>query len=166
MSFHGGLLGTCLALWLYCRRHGFPPYTIGDLAAQAAPIGLGLGRLGNFINGELYGRPTDVSWCMVFPHGGEPCRHPSQLYEAGLEGVALFLILREIGRRNTPPGTVFWSLIVGYGVFRVLIELLRQPDPHLGFLLGPLTMGQLLSFPMILIGSYMLRRGFSIAQRK
>ena len=98
MSFHGGLLGTCLAIWLYCRRQGFPLYAIADLAAQAVPIGLGLGRIGNFINGELYGRPTDVAWCMVFPQGGADCRHPSQLYEAGLEGLVLFTMLRLIDR--------------------------------------------------------------------
>ena len=161
MSFHGGLLGTCLALWVYCRRNGFPPSTIADLAAQVVPIGLGLGRLGNFINGELYGRPTDVAWCMIFPRGGEACRHPSQLYEAGLEGVVLFFLLGAIGRRNTPPGTVFWSFIAGYGVFRMLVELFREPDSHLGFLLGPLTMGHLLSLPMVLVGLYMLRRGFA-----
>ena len=115
MSFHGGLLGTCFALWMFCRRKGFAVYTIADLAAQAVPIGLGLGRIGNFINGELYGRSTDVEWCMVFPRGGEVCRHPSQLYEATLEGGVLFLLLWLVGRRPTPPGTVFWGFIVGNG---------------------------------------------------
>ena len=160
MSFHGGLLGTCLSIWLFCRKKGFAVYTIADLAAQAVPIGLGLGRIGNFINGELYGRATDVDWCMVFPHGGDECRHPSQLYEAGLEGVALFLLLWIIGRRDTPPGTVFWSFIAGYGLFRSFVELFREPDAHLGFLLGPLTMGQLLSIPMVLLGGFMIVRGY------
>lgn len=160
MSFHGGLLGTCLAIWLYCRRKGFAVYTIADLAAQAVPIGLGLGRIGNFINGELYGRSTDVEWCMVFPRGGDVCRHPSQLYEAGLEGLALFLVLWIVGRRETPPGTVFWSFIGGYGVFRSFAELFREPDAHLGFLLGPLTMGQLLSIPMVFLGAFMIFRGY------
>lgn len=160
MSFHGGLLGTCVALWLFCRRRGLQTYAIADLAAQAAPIGLGLGRIGNFINGELFGRATDVEWCMIFPHGGEACRHPSQLYEAGLEGVALFAILAIIGRLSTPPGTVFWSFIAGYGLFRTFVEFFREPDLHLGYLLGPLTMGQLLSIPMFLLGIFMIAKGY------
>lgn len=160
MSFHGGLIGTCIALWIFCRRKGFAPYTIADLAAQAVPIGLGFGRIGNFINGELYGRATDVEWCMVFPRGGEACRHPSQLYEAGLEGLALFLLLWFVGRRDTPPGTVFWGFIGGYGLFRSIVELFREPDAHLGFLFGPLTMGQLLSFPMVLLGAVMIFKGY------
>ena len=156
MSFHGGLLGTCFALWLFCHRKGFAASTIADLAAQVVPIGLGLGRLGNFINGELYGRPTDVSWCMVFPRGGPACRHPSQLYEAALEGMVLFGVLWFLGRKTTPPGTVFWSFIAGYGLLRSFAELFREPDAQLGFVLGPLTMGQLLSFPMIVLGLTML----------
>jgi phosphatidylglycerol:prolipoprotein diacylglycerol transferase len=160
MSFHGGLLGTCLAIWLFCRRQGFPLYTIADLAAGAVPIGLGLGRLGNFINGELFGRATDVEWCMVFPHGGDVCRHPSQLYEAGLEGILLFVILWIISRRPTPPGTILWSFIAGYGMIRVFVENFREPDAHLGFLFGPITMGQLLSLPMILLGLIMVIKGF------
>lgn len=160
MSFHGGLLGTCVAIWIFCRRKGFAVYTIADLAAQAVPIGLGFGRMGNFINGELYGRSTDVDWCMVFPQGGDACRHPSQLYEAGLEGVALFLLLWMVGRRDTPPGTVFWGFIGGYGLFRSFVELFREPDAHLGFLLGPLTMGQLLSVPMVLLGGIMILQGY------
>jgi len=160
MSFHGGLLGTCFAIWIFCRRKGFAVYPVADLAAQAVPIGLGLGRIGNFINGELYGRPTNVEWCMVFPRGGDGCRHPSQLCEAGLEGVALFIILGLVGRRETPPGTVFWSFIAGYGLFRSFVELFREPDAHLGFLLGPLTMGQLLSLPMVLLGGFMIVKGY------
>ena len=151
---------TCVGLSLFCYKKGFAPYTIADLAALAAPIGLGLGRLGNFINGELYGRPTDVSWCMVFPRGGSACRHPSQLYEAALEGMLLFGILWFLGRRATPPGTVFWSFFVGYGIFRSFAELFREPDAHLGFILGPMTMGQLLSFPMILLGLTMILVGY------
>ncbi len=160
MSFHGGLLGSCFAIWLFCYKKGFAVYTIADLAAQAVPIGLGLGRLGNFINGELYGRPTDVSWCMVFPRGGAACRHPSQLYEAALEGMVLFGILWFLGRKSRPPGTVFWSFIAGYGILRSLAELFREPDAHLGFVLGPVTMGQLLSFPMIVLGLTMLLVGY------
>ncbi len=165
MSFHGGLIGTCLALWLFCRRRGFAPYTIADLAAGAVPIGLGLGRLGNFINGELFGRATNVEWCMVFPHGGDVCRHPSQLYEAGLEGILLFVILWIISRWSTPPGTIFWSFIAGYGMARVFVENFREPDAHLGFLWGPITMGQLLSIPMILLGLIMIIKGFRSQSR-
>lgn len=160
MSFHGGLLGTCFALWLFCYKKGFAVYSIADLAAQAVPIGLGLGRLGNFINGELFGRPTDVAWCMVFPKGGAACRHPSQLYEAMLEGAVLWSFLWFLGKRTTPPGTVFWSFIAGYGLLRSVAELFREPDAHLGFILGPVTMGQLLSLPMILIGLTMLLAGY------
>ncbi len=160
MSFHGGLLGTCFAIWIFCRKKKFAVYAIADLAVQAVPIGLGLGRLGNFINGELYGRPTDVAWCMVFPGGGELCRHPSQLYEACLEGVALFVLLWVIGTMTTPPGTVFWSFFVGYGIFRIIAELFREPDVHLGFFFDALTMGQLLSVPMVLFGAAMIARGY------
>ena len=161
MSFHGGLLGVCIALSLFCYKKGFAAYTIADLAALAAPIGLGLGRLGNFVNGELYGRPTDVGWCMVFPRGGSACRHPSQLYEAALEGMVLFGILWFLGKKATPPGTVFWSFFVGYGLFRSFVEFFREPDAHLGFILGPMTMGQLLSVPMILLGLTMILVGYS-----
>ncbi len=166
MSFHGGLLGTIVALWLFSRRRGIPAYHIADLAATAAPIGLGLGRIGNFINGELYGRPSTVPWCMVFPGGGPECRHPSQLYEAGLEGGLLFVVLWFIGRLPTPPGTVFWSFITGYGLCRLVVEFFRQPDVHLGFILGPFSMGQLLSAPMILIGALMVAWGFRTHSQK
>ena len=160
MSFHGGLLGTCLAIWLFCVKRGLPVWTIADLAAGAAPIGLGFGRMGNFINGELFGRATDVEWCMVFPQGGQDCRHPSQLYEAGLEGILLFVILTIISRRPTPPGTIFWSFICGYGVARFFVEFFRQPDSHLGFIFQWVTMGQILCIPMIAGGLYMIIRGY------
>ncbi|WP_447980731.1 prolipoprotein diacylglyceryl transferase [Candidatus Nitrospira bockiana] len=158
MSFHGGLIGVILAIILFCRRRGFPIYTIADLTAMAVPVGLGLGRLGNFINGELYGRATDVPWCMVFPTGGPECRHPSQLYEAFLEGVVLFAVLWWIGRKPRPPGTLFWTFITGYGLSRVVVELFREPDAHLGFIVGPISMGQILSAPMVAIGAIMLIR--------
>lgn len=160
MSFHGGLLGVIVALTLFSRRKGLPALLVADLAAAGTPIGLGLGRLGNFINGELYGRPTDVDWCMVFPGAGPECRHPSQLYEAGLEGGLLFLVTWLVGRRPTPPGTVFWSFITGYGLCRMVVEFFREPDFHLGFILGPFSMGQLLSAPMVLLGAVMLAWGF------
>ncbi len=165
MSFHGGLIGTIITLWWFSRRRGIPVYTVADLAASATPIGLGFGRIGNFINGELYGRPTNVEWCMVFPGGGPECRHPSQLYEAALEGLLLFVVLWWIGRRPTPPGTVFWSFIAGYGLCRLVVEFFREPDQHLGFIFGPFSMGQVLSAPMILLGAFMLALGFARAQR-
>jgi len=160
MSFHGGLIGTTVSLIWFSRRQGIPVYTIADLAAAVTPIGLGFGRLGNFINGELYGRATDVAWCMVFPTGGPACRHPSQLYEAGLEGLLLFTVLWMIGRKPTPPGTIFWSFITGYGICRFIVELFREPDAHIGFLFGSLSMGQILSLPMIMIGIFMLSLGY------
>ena len=160
MSFHGGLIGVCIALWWFCKKRGLPPGPIADLAAGAAPLGLGFGRLGNFINGELYGRATDVEWCMVFPQGGPECRHPSQLYEAGLEGVALFVLMTVMNRWTTPPGTMFWSFISGYGLARFFVEFFREPDSHLGFIFQWVTMGQLLCFPMIGLGILMIIRGY------
>jgi phosphatidylglycerol:prolipoprotein diacylglycerol transferase len=160
MSFHGGLLGTILALLWYSRRQGIPAYTIADLAAGVTPIGLGFGRIGNFINGELYGRATDVDWCMVFPNGGPACRHPSQLYEAGLEGVLLFIVLWVLGKKPTPPGTIFWSFIAGYGLCRFIVEFFREPDAHIGFIIGSFSMGQLLSLPMMVFGAFMLALGY------
>ena len=156
MSFHGGLLGTILALILFARRQGVPVLTIADLAAGVTPIGLGLGRIGNFINGELFGRPTDVAWCMVFPGGDPVCRHPSQLYEAGLEGVLLFTTLWLIARTPHPPGAVFWSFLSGYGLCRFIVEYFREPDSQIGFIFDSFSMGQMLSFPMLLIGLSML----------
>jgi phosphatidylglycerol:prolipoprotein diacylglycerol transferase len=160
MSFHGGLIGTIIALAWFSKRRDIPVYSVADLAASVTPIGLGFGRLGNFINGELYGRPTDVEWCMVFPAGGPACRHPSQLYEAGLEGLLLFTVLWFIGRWTTPPGTIFWSFLAGYGVCRLIVEFFREPDQHIGFILGSVTMGQLLSAPMVMVGLIMVARGF------
>lgn len=168
MSFHGGLLGTIISLIWFSKRQSIPIYTIADLAASVTPIGLGFGRLGNFINGELYGRATDVDWCMVFPAGGPACRHPSQLYEASLEGVLLFSVLWLIGRKPTPQGTVFWSFITGYGLCRLFVELFREPDAHIGLIFGSLSMGQILSLPMVVVGVFMLSLGYqrqAIAQR-
>ena len=158
MSFHGGLLGVIVAVGVFCRRKGKAFYTIADLAAPAVPIGLGLGRLGNFINGELYGRATDVPWCMVFSRtgGGPLCRHPSQLYEAFLEGVLLFALVWAVGRRPRAPGTVFWAFIAGYGACRAFVELFREPDAHLGLLAGMISMGQVLSLPMLALGLFMI----------
>jgi phosphatidylglycerol---prolipoprotein diacylglyceryl transferase len=152
MSFHGGLLGVIVAVLLYVRRHRLPLLQTGDLLVAAAPIGLGLGRLGNFINGELWGRVTDVPWGMVFPGAGPYPRHASQLYEALLEGLVLFLILWQLHRRNAPAGVPLSCFFLFYGIFRFAVEFYRQPDAHLGFLWAGATMGQLLSLPMILAG--------------
>ena len=160
MSFHGGLLGTIIALLWYSKRQGIPSYTVADLAAGATPIGLGFGRIGNFINGELFGRATDIEWCMVFPSGGPACRHPSQLYEAFLEGLLLLLVLSLMAKRPTPPGTMFWSFIAGYGICRFIVEFFREPDAHLGLIIGSFSMGQLLSLPMVVLGAFMLALGY------
>lgn len=158
MSFHGGLLGVIAAVFVFCRRKGYPFYTIADLATPTVPIGLGLGRLGNFINGELFGRVTDVPWCMVFEKtgGGPLCRHPSQLYEAFLEGLLLFAVIWIVGRRPRATGTLFWTLIAGYGACRIFVELFREPDAHLGLLAGLISMGQALSLPMLALGLFMI----------
>jgi phosphatidylglycerol:prolipoprotein diacylglycerol transferase len=156
MSFHGGLAGVIVSGIFFCRRYGFSFYEVADVAVISVPVGLGLGRIGNFINGELYGRPTDVPWCMIFPQGGDVCRHPSQLYQAGLEGVVLFIILWNLSRKNLPSGVVFWSLFLFYGLFRFIAEFFREPDSQLGLLLGPFSMGQLLSIPMFLVGLVMV----------
>jgi len=160
MSFHGGLLGTIIALLWYSKRQGISPSMTADLAAGVAPIGLGFGRIGNFINGELFGRATDVDWCMVFPGRGLACRHPSQIYEAILEGPLLLTVLWLLGKRPTPPGTVFWSFIAGYGICRFIVEFFREPDAHLGLIIGSFSMGQLLSLPMVVIGAFMLALGY------
>ena len=156
MSFHGGLIGTIIALILFAKRQGISVLTIADLAAGVTPVGLGLGRIGNFINGELYGRPTDADWCMVFPAGGMACRHPSQLYEAFLEGLLLFTLLWLITRRVPPPGTVFGSFLMGYGLCRIVVEFFREPDAQIGFIFGRISMGQMLSLPMIVAGAIIL----------
>jgi len=155
MSFHGGFLGVVVAAFIFARRQNIPALLLADLLAVAAPIGLFFGRIANFINGELFGRPSDVSWAMVFPHGGPLPRHPSQLYEAGLEGLVLFVILALAAlatRARFRPGLLLGVFLIGYGAARSLVELYREPDAHLGFILGPITMGQILSTPMILAG--------------
>lgn len=152
MSFHGGLIGVVFALWLFCRRHKMSVLQVADLVVAAVPIGLGLGRLGNFINGELWGRTTDLPWGMVFPGAGSRPRHPSQLYEAGLEGLVLLLLIYLLHRFETKKGIPTFSFLLLYGVFRFLVEFARQPDSHLGFLWAGATMGQILSLPMIVVG--------------
>ncbi len=152
MSFHGGLGGTILAMYLFARRVKLPFYHVADNVGLCAPIGLGFGRIGNFINGELYGRVSDAPWAMVFPAGGPKPRHPSQLYEAFLEGPILWLILYATSRLQKKDGYVSCMLLVGYGVLRFVVEFFREPDPQLGTILGPLSMGQLLCLAMILAG--------------
>lgn len=153
MSFHGGLLGVVIAALLFCRRRKLPVLLTGDILVASATIGLGFGRLGNFINAELWGRVTDVPWAMVFPGAGPLPRHPSQLYEACLEGLVLFVILYLLHRLSSAEGVPFFTFFAGYGLFRFLIEFFREPDAHLGFLWGGASMGQLLSLPMILFGT-------------
>jgi phosphatidylglycerol:prolipoprotein diacylglycerol transferase len=152
MSFHGGLLGVVLATCVFCVRKRKPLLLTGDVLVTAAPVGLGLGRLGNFINGELWGRVTDMPWGMVFPGAGPLPRHPSQLYEACLEGLVLFGVLYFLHRRKVRAGVPLFCFLLLYGLFRLVAELFRQPDAHLGFFFGTVTMGQFLSFPMILAG--------------
>ncbi|MCH7957847.1 MAG: prolipoprotein diacylglyceryl transferase [Proteobacteria bacterium] len=161
MSFHGGLLGVAAAAALFAHRRGIRLLPFADLLACIAPIGLFLGRLANFINGELYGRISEAPWAMVFPRGGPNPRHPSQLYEAGMEGAVLFVVLfflrrREAVRRRA--GLLTGVFLAGYGVARTIAELFRQPDIHLGFLSGGTTMGQWLSAPMLAAGVYLMVR--------
>jgi len=163
MSFHGGLVGVTLGIILFARRHRIDLFRFSDLVASSVPLGLLFGRLANFINGELWGRATDLPWAMVFPRDplGLP-RHPSQLYEAALEGLALFVILNwmiyrsDIARRY--PGSVVGAFFTGYGAFRFLVEYAREPDAHLGLISGFISMGQILSLPMILFGIYLIQR--------
>ena len=157
MSFHGGFLGVMLAMWLFARKNQKNLWDILDFGAPMVPIGLGAGRIGNFIGGELVGRGTDVPWGMVFPHVDNLPRHPSQLYQAALEGVALFCILWFFSAKPRPRYAVSGMFALWYGIFRFGVEFVRQPDGHLGFVaLNWLTMGQILSLPMILLGAILL----------
>jgi phosphatidylglycerol:prolipoprotein diacylglycerol transferase len=153
MSFHGGMLGVMISLTLYGRTINKTFFDLMDFVVPVVPIGLGAGRLGNFIGGELWGRVSDVPWAMVFPRAGDLARHPSQLYQFALEGVALFLIVWFFSSKVRPKMVVSGVFLMFYGIFRFVVEFAREPDAHLGFLYGGwLTMGQVLSTPMILIG--------------
>lgn len=162
MSFHGGLAGVVTAIILFCRRRGLPIFALGDPIALAAPVGLFFGRLANFINGELYGRAADVPWAMVFPNDpARLARHPSQLYEAALEGMVLFcvlLALARFGRALARPGLMTGAFVAGYGVARTVVELFREPDVQLGYLPFGTTMGQWLSLPLVAIGLWLILR--------
>ena len=171
MSFHGGLVGVTVAIVIFCRMRKLRLLRVSDLVACQVPIGLFFGRIANFINGELWGRPTDVSWGMIFPDpraGGIP-RHPSQLYQALLEGVLLYLILWQWRRRTgarTRPGELTGVFCMGYAIARIIGEFFRQPDPQLGFLFGGTTMGQLLSVPLFLLGLWLFIRARLRAAQK
>ncbi|MEA2103883.1 MAG: prolipoprotein diacylglyceryl transferase [Candidatus Cloacimonadota bacterium] len=153
MSFHGGMLGVVLFGFIFSKKHGYDFYKLADPPAVIAPIALAFGRLGNFINAELYGRSTDLPWGMVFPTDPERIpRHPSQLYELFLEGILLFAILFFLYNKKVKEGIVFWSFISFYGLFRFLVEFVREPDVQLGHLIGFMTMGQILSSLMVIVG--------------
>jgi phosphatidylglycerol:prolipoprotein diacylglycerol transferase len=152
MSFHGGLIGILIAAVFFCRKKKKSFWKLSDLFVVTAPLGLALGRIGNFINGELYGRVTQVPWGMIFPKGGPLPRHPSQLYESALEGGLLFLILWRVKEKKHAEGYLLALFIFLYGAFRFFIEFFREPDVQLGFVLGPLSMGQILCTVMIAVG--------------
>jgi len=165
MSFHGGFLGVLIALWFFARRRGKRWLAVTDFIAPLMPLGLAAGRLGNFINGELWGRVTTLPWGMVFPRAGAEPRHPSQLYEFLLEGVVLFLILWTYTRRRRPLGAASGLFLTGYGCARFIVEFAREPDAFLGYLALGFTMGQWLSLPMILAGLAMMAWAYQRADK-
>jgi len=159
LSFHGGLMGVIVSLYIYSYKHGISFLRLSDSICAAMPIGLGLVRIGNFMNGELFGRPTDGTWGFIFPT--DPyglTRHPSQLYEAFFEGFFLFILLMFIGTKNNKQGIISGSFLMAYGLIRFFIEYFRQPDSHMGFVALQLSMGQLLSIPMVIIGLILLTK--------
>jgi phosphatidylglycerol:prolipoprotein diacylglycerol transferase len=169
MSFHGGMLGLIGGMYFFCRKKELDFWRVIDMYTVTIPIGLGLGRIGNFINGELYGRVTEASWGMVFPGGGPLARHPSQLYEAFLEGFILFVVLWFFSEKQKPPpsrpyGSIGAFFLILYGVFRIFAEFFREPDPHIGFVAAGFTMGQILSFLMIIAGLilFLVRRNQTV----
>ena len=166
MSFHGGLIGVIVAMWLYGRSIGIKFFAVADFVAPLVPVGLGAGRIGNFIGGELWGRATDLPWAMVFPR--DPlglARHPSQLYQFALEGVALFCLLWWFSSKPRPKMAVSGLFLLAYGVFRILVEFVREPDAHIGYLAwGWVTEGQVLSLPMVVIGIGFIVWGYRFNQ--
>ena len=165
MSFHGGLIGVIFAMWLFARMRKQDWLAITDFIAPLVPLGLAAGRLGNFINAELWGRPTDVPWAMVFPNVDSVPRHPSQLYEFALEGVLLFFVLWFFSARPRPRGAVSGLFLIGYGLVRFGVEFTREPDSYLGVLALGLTMGQWLSLPMIVIGAALFAWAYRAERR-
>jgi len=156
MSFHGGLLGVLIAQLTYAWKINKRFLELTDFIAPAVPLGLFFGRIGNFINGELWGRVTSVPWSMVFPEGGPLPRHPSQIYEAIFEGIVLFIILWLYSRKKKPMGAVSGMFALCYGLFRIIIESVREPDVQIGYIVGYFTEGQLLSLPLVLIGLWLI----------
>ncbi len=163
LSFHGGLLGAIIATYLFCKKKRIEFYEIADITVVPVALALALGRIGNFINAELYGRITDVSWCIDYsknkfvenlPSG---CRHPSQIYES-MKNLAIFFVLWLIKDKELPKGFMFWSFVSLYGLLRTIVEFFRQPDEQISYIFGYFTMGQVLSFPLFLLGAYMLFR--------
>ncbi len=155
MSFHGGLIGVLVAVWFFAHKINKPFFRVTDFIAPVVPVGLGCGRIGNFINGELWGSPSDLPWAMIFPDpaAGGIARHPSQLYEVLLEGMLLFIILWWFSSKPRPMMAISGLFLLGYGVFRSLVEFVRVPDQHIGYVAFDwLTQGQLLSLPMIILG--------------
>lgn len=160
LSFHGGLLGAMAASYIFCKKKKIDFYDLADIAVIPAALALALGRIGNFINAELVGRVTDVSWCIdysksQFAEKINGCRHPSQIYES-IKNLAIFAVLWLIKGKSLPKGFMFWSFVTMYGLLRAIAEFFRQPDEQIGFIFNYFTMGQLLSFPLFLIGMYML----------
>ncbi len=161
MSFHGGLIGVILACYFFAKSRKIPFLQVADLMALTAPIGLGLGRIANFINGEIFGRVTDVSWAVLFPAGGYLPRHPSQLYEAFLEGIVLFALVNLMALRKNrlaAHGYASGLFLLWYGSFRIFVEFFREPDAHIGYLFGLVSMGQLISIPLLGVGYYLLNQ--------
>lgn len=159
MSFHGGLIGVVLTMLWFSKRNNISFFGLTDLTASVAPIGILFGRIANFVNGELWGRITESPWAMIFPNGGPYPRHPSQLYQAFLEGFVLLVILQLLYRNETvrkKPGMVTGIFLCTYGFFRAFVELFREPDAHIGFVLSQLTLGQMLTIPMIILGTYII----------
>lgn len=160
MSFHGGMIGVILAMALFAHKTGRRLTAVTDFVAPLVPLGLGAGRIGNFINAELWGRPTDLPWAMIFPNQDRLPRHPSQLYEFALEGLVLFALLWWFSSKPRPRGAVSGLFLVGYGTLRFLVEFTRQPDDFLGLLWFDMSMGQWLSLPMLALGAYLLLRAY------
>ena len=167
MAFHGALLGVAIAVLIMAKRHRLPFFVLTDRIALVVPIGLFFGRLSNFINGELYGRVTALPWAMIFPNSDGQSRHPSQLYEAGLEGLLLGIVMLLLWRRGwlQQHGRITGVLLAGYGVARSMIEFVREPDAQIGLMLDSVSMGQLLSVPMIIFGVYLIKRKPALLSR-